>query len=993
MSNSPNITAFTSAYKTLNSAQKQAVDTIEGPVMVVAGPGTGKTQILTLRIANILKETQVTPENILALTFTNSGVHAMRTRLRSYVGDEAYRVGIYTFHSFAEHILSQYRSYFPAQEFATVISEVEKTKLIETILTQHEFSAIVSTYDRFSSLKQVMGAIDDIKQEGLNPDQFEASIASWEEELLLADTMFYKRATGPHKAGDIKPTEVEKVRKRVEKAREIATVFRLYQRALGEDNLYDFSDMILTVLAEFDSNQELVFDLQEQYQYVLVDEHQDTNDGQNKLIERLTDAEHLDGRPNLFTVGDEKQSIYRFQGASDAAFSHFKEQYKDVAVIELEQNYRSTAPILSASHELITNSLPQAQELSSNQSETKPIEVRQFSDYKFELLFVARDIESKIAAGVPADEIAIIYRSNKHLLEIKQLLQQMNVPYQVRSRDTLLDDPAIQMLIRLIRVVADPYDDESLGKLLLADFLQLDSLAVAQTLRAYQQQKRGEERVQGLIEFLALDEQYESLRQLLGELKTYEANHHFSETFKEILQRSGFLAHMLQQSDSRSGLRKVEVLFNEFRQQADRQSEYTASDFLTFIDAVLAYKLNIEVTAADTGVGVQCMTAHGSKGLEFEYVYLINTAMKNWEKSRGFSSIALPLQRYQGDVDDERRLFYVAITRAKKHLSISSSKQDWSGKDMMPSQFIDELGEEAVTQMSTADIETGFESDLTTFFANDRIENSIFAVDYLADRFREENLSVTALNNFIECPIKYLFRNLIQLPDVYTPALRYGNAVHDALEQFFKQSLEAGQVLGREVLLQTYESAMNQSGFFGADYDKFLLKGRQALGMYHDYYQSDWTAQVALEEYIRRTVAFGDLELTLSGKIDKLEYIKEMNTGPVRVVDYKTGKVYSKKSTKAQKEALERQIQFYHLLLEDYKQGDIVVQEAILDFVEPTDVDEFEQKTLSVTEEDLVALRQTIEEMATSVLDGSFLSQGCSKKDCESCEFWAAVHT
>lgn len=983
-------TAFEAAYTNLNDSQKNAVDAIEGPVMVVAGPGTGKTQILTLRIANILLKTDARPENILALTFTNSGVRAMRERLRSYIGDEAYRVGIYTFHSFAEHILQQYRSYFPEREFASVITDLEKVKTIEGILTKHDFSEIVSTYDRFSSLKQVKDAIDDIKQEGISPAEFESRIPAWEQEMLEDESMFYKRATGKYKVGDVKPTELKKVEKRVAKARELATAYTEYQREIAKMNRYDFSDMILSVLSVLEKDENLKLDLQEQYQYVLVDEHQDTNEGQNMLVEFLTDAEHLDGRPNLFTVGDEKQSIYRFQGASDKAFAHFKEHYNDVEVIELTENYRSTSAILDASHELITNSLPKAQQLSSNTNVNPEVEVREFSDYKFELLYITKDIEAKLKDGIDPSNIAIIYRSNKHLKEIKSLFQQFTIPYQVLSRDTLLDDPSILMLVALIRVIHNPFDDASLGRLLFADFLKFDSMTVSDTLRSYRKNSRNGD-VGSLIEHLRADQTYGSLTTLISDMKTYDANHHFRETFKELLHVSGYLNAALSASDSRTFLRKIEILFNEMLQQSDRQEVYSAKDFIDFIDATLAYNLNIEVTATSVGSGVQCMTAHGSKGLEFEHVYLMNTARTNWENSRGFASIALPLERYAGELDDERRLFYVAVTRAKNHLLISSSKQDWYGKAMEPSQFISELGEQGISKIDVSNFEQDNQSELIRFFSNDSIDDSIFSVDYLAARFAEENLSVTSLNNYIDCPLKYLFRNLIHLPDVYTAPLRYGDAVHRALEAFFKKAREAGKIGSRKALLDAYEEAMKTSGFYGDEYETFLLKGRQSLGMYYDYYAKDWVATVALEEYIRCTLETKEGTITLSGMIDKLEFLDEIDHGPVRVVDYKTGKVYSQKSSKAQKEALERQIQFYHLLLRDYKDGDVVVKEAVLDFVEPTEEGVFEQKTLEVTNEDLTVLTENIEQLQRDVKDGSFLSKGCRKKDCEWCTFWDGI--
>lgn len=981
-------TVFLEAYNRLNAQQRKAVDTIEGPVMVIAGPGTGKTQILTLRIANILHKMDTDPSQILALTFTNSGVRAMRERLQAYIGDEAYRVGIYTFHSFAEHILTHYSSYFKDHEFSQVITELEKTKLLEEILEKHDFTEIVSAYDKFSSLTQVKSAVDDIKQEGVSPEEFEALLPAWEQEQFADESMFYKRPTGPFKVGDMKPTEKKKVEKRLAKAREIATVFYEYQRQLAKRNRYDFSDMILSVLQVLEQDKNLALDLQEQYQYVLIDEHQDTNEGQNKLVEFLTDAEHLDGRPNLFTVGDEKQSIYRFQGASDKAFEHFKHRYKDVTVIELEENYRSTAHILSASHSLIQQSLPNAQALRSNLKADHPISVGEFSDYKFELLYVVSDIKEKLVAGVLPDEVAIIYRSNKHLAEIKLLLQQYSIPYHVLSRDTLLDDPSIQMFINLIRVVVNPHNDHYLGKLLFAEFLALDPLVVASTLRHYNLSRRDASDERTLIDLLEESKEYAHVVSLMSSLKTYEANHQFPETFKEVLQQSGYLEHVLASADSRSGLRKIEILFNELRQQADRSSEYSGKDFIEFIDATLAYGLNIEVTAASFGKGVQCMTAHGSKGLEFEHVYLLNTSRSNWEKSRGFAKISLPLPRYAGELDDERRLFYVAITRAKNYLTITSSKQDWYGKALEPSQFLSELSDDTVSTLATDEIESLAADELARFFSSESVGESVFSVEYLRDRFLAENISVTALNNYITCPLTYLFRNLIQLPDVYTPALRYGDAMHRALEAFFTESVAAGTVLSKTKLLDAYEHAMNTSGFFASDFDQYLRKGRQSLAMYYDYYHRDWSIQVALEEYVRRSYKADNVDLTLSGKIDKIEFCDEVGYGKVRVVDYKTGKVYSKKATKAQKEALDRQIRFYHLLLQGYEDGDIKITEAILDFIEPTEDGNFEQKTMAVSPEDIAAVKTEIDTMVREVMDGSFLEKGCGKKDCEACSFW-----
>lgn len=992
MSKSDSGAAFKEAYASLNAAQKEAVDSIEGPVMVIAGPGTGKTTMLTLRIAKILQVTDVSPENILALTFTNSGVQAMRQKLREYIHDDAYRVGIFTFHSFAEHVLTRHASYFPEYEYARVIDDLEKVQIIEHILSTGSFSSIVSLHDPFSSLKQVKSAIDEIKKEGLTPKDFLARIPDWEKRMMSDDSMFYKRKFGEYKAGDLKPAEVKKVEGYVAKAKEIALVFDAYQQELAKRGRYDFTDMIIAVIERLQENQELKLELQEQYQYLLVDEHQDTNDGQNRLIQYLTDAEHLNKRPNLFTVGDEKQSIYRFQGASAESFTHLQSQYEDVKIIELEENYRSTEAVLTASHELIERTVPSAKNLKSNSTHKKPVSIAEFSDYKFELLYVVHDIQRHITAGVDPKEIAVIYRSNKHLRELKTLLHDANIPYRVLSKDTLLDDQSIEMFVTFLRVIAQPLENAQLGKLLFADFLSISALHATETLRNYFETTRTANNRKSLLEYLKEDEEFAQLISAIDKLKTFEANHSFTDFFKEVLHESGFLQHVLKSADSQTGLRKIDTLFSEVKRQSDENRTYSLEDFIRFVDAEKKYQLDIEVTPSGRTNGIGCLTAHKSKGLEFAHVYLINVSRSNWEKSRGFGSIKLPIEGYVGDLDDERRLFYVAMTRAKTHLTISSSAMDWHGKLLEPSQFISELAESAVEKIPTAAFETEHASSLTAFLSNSEEAHSVFEPEYLAELFLRENLSVTALNNYLDCPIKYLFRNLIHLPDVYTTPQRYGDVLHRTLEKFFKEAVGEKKIGTMKTLLSHLTEAIHTSGFSSVEQDKYLAQGTASLTAYFEKYHKKWNTDVSVEEYIKRSLMLSnEREITISGRIDKIEFIDGGTAGRVRVVDYKTGKSYSEKS-REQKDKLDRQLVFYHLLLRSYRDGLYEVEEAVLDFVEPNKKGELEQKTIAVTESDIDALVGSIQEMVTAVTSGTFLKLGCRKKDCEHCAFYSQLH-
>lgn len=984
--------SFEEKYKGLNIAQKKAVDAIEGPVMVVAGPGTGKTTILTLRIANILLKTDVAPENILALTFTNSGVNAIRKKLIEYIGDDAYRVNIFTFHSFAENIIKEFSFYFKELEFSKVISDLEKVEILEEIIEKGGFKEIISSYDLFSSLIQVKGAIDTIKHEGFNPLEFKKKIPEWEKDLLSDDNLFYKRKFGKYNVGDMKPAEKEKVDKKIAKAGEVQEVFEKYQEIIKEKGFYDFSDMILNVLNELESNENLKLDLQEQYQYLLVDEHQDTNDGQNRLIELLTDAEHLEGKPNLFTVGDEKQSIYRFQGASEETFKHFNQIYKDVEVINLEENYRSTKSILDSSHSLILNTIDDAIGLKPfNKGEDKKVSFLEFSNYKFELLFLADEIKKQIEVEkVDPKEIAVIYRSNKHVEDIKDIFSQKDIPFTILSKEYLLQDININNLISILRVVNNPRDSHHLAKALFIDFLQFDSYEVVKTLGEFSTSNRASNKT--LFDFISDKEVFESFVNKIKELKTKSQNSSFGGFFKEFLSEIGYLEHMLSVKDSRYQLLKIDKLFDEIKRQSQNKKGYSLDDFIKFIDSYQKYNLDIETKDPEIIDGVKFMTAHKSKGLEFEYVYMINSTRKNWEKSRGFGKISLPIADYKGDIDDERRLFYVSMTRAKKGLYITSSMQDWEGKEQDKSQFITEIDEEFIENIDTRNFEKENLDSLGLFIKKSDQEKSLWDREYLKNLFLEKNVSVTSLNNYLDCSIKYLFRNLIQLPSEYSANLMYGDLVHNSLEKFFEESRENKKIADKDVLGKNFVDLIDRSSFYDEEYKRYLERGKEALGEYYDEYYKDWTFDIENEKYIRREFELSDGEkINISGRLDKVEFLDSQVGGKINIIDYKTGKPFSDKTKKSDKEDLRRQLIFYHILYENYADNKFFINKAVLDFIEKNKKKEFEQYTLQISDKDIEEVKEDINKMATEIISGGFLDKGCGKRDCEYCKLKSSI--
>ena len=331
--------AFEKAFAELNTAQKEAVEAIYGPVMVIAGPGTGKTQILAVRIANILKTLPDTkPDEIVALTYTESAVASMRTRLAGLIGASAYRVRIHTFHGFARLILEMRPDLFPRTATGTQLSEVSSIALMENLLDAGTYTRIRNPKDPYRLAKNLVNFLSNLKREYYTPEAYRAELTEQLTRVLEDPERINEK--GKY-AGKEKGTFKTK-REKIEKHLEVADLYARYVHTLEEKNLYDYEDLIGEAVRGLETNEDFRYEVGERMQFVLADEHQDANPAQNKLLELVTD---FDGKPNLFVVGDEKQAIYRFQGASLAAFFSFKDKYPDAKIILLTENYRSTKEI------------------------------------------------------------------------------------------------------------------------------------------------------------------------------------------------------------------------------------------------------------------------------------------------------------------------------------------------------------------------------------------------------------------------------------------------------------------------------------------------------------------------------------------------------------------------------------------------------------------------------------------------------------------------
>jgi DNA helicase-2/ATP-dependent DNA helicase PcrA len=452
---------FREAYARLNEAQKIAVDTVEGPVMVVAGPGTGKTQILTLRIANILRKTDAEPSSILALTFTESGVASMRRRLAEMIGGPAYAVNINTFHGFCNEIIKNYPEVFPRIIGSQNITEVDQIRIIQELILDLPLRELKPFGDAFFYLRPILSSINELKREGVTPEKFEALMEKEEQEFRAAPDLFHEK--GPH-AGKMKG-EYQKILKSIGKNRELASVYTAYRDELGKRKLYDYSDMIMEAVQALGGNENLLLILQEQYQYILVDEHQDTNSAQNKILELLC---NFHANPNIFVVGDEKQAIFRFQGASLENFLYFKRLYPGAKFIALEENYRSTQAILDCAHSLIAGEKRLRANIPHPGSK---ITAFALSSPEVENYFLARHIKGKIEEGIVPGEIAVLCRDNRDAFPIARAFDKAGVEYSLESDQNVLSDNGIRKFISILAAVNGFGSQESFIEAMHVDFV------------------------------------------------------------------------------------------------------------------------------------------------------------------------------------------------------------------------------------------------------------------------------------------------------------------------------------------------------------------------------------------------------------------------------------------------------------------------------------------------------------------------------------------
>ena len=1027
---------FREEYEKLNEKQRLAVDTIDGPVMVIAGPGTGKTQILASRVGKILLSTDTLPGNILCLTYTDAGVVAMRKRLLQFIGADAYKVNIYTFHAFCNDVIQENLSLFEKTALDP-ISDLERIELFKELIDSFPKNHPLKRYrgDVYFEINNLQQLFSTMKREGWTPAHINQKIDEYIADLPNRDDFVYKRKFKEFNPGDLKKDKIEEEKEKKEKLRAAVNEFERFQQMMRKKDRYDFDDMINWVIKAFEENKTLLATYQERFLYILVDEFQDTSGTQNKIVDLLINYWE---KPNVFVVGDDDQSIYRFQGANVENMINFADSYKaHLMTVVLTNNYRSTQPILDISKTLIDKNaerlvkqLPGLSKdlLSSNtlinQLTHKPA-LKEYETQRQEMIDITLQVQKLLAEGIPAGRIGVIYKENRYGEELAQYFKLRNIPVYSKRNFNILELPLAQKIILIVKYLAAEHDvpyggDEMLFEILHFDWFKIPPVEIAKlTVEASELRSEEKTSLRRLLHerSIAVPRDlfskgiHEGLKRasfILEKLIADVPNLTLQQLFENIIREAGVLSQVMQSPDKHWQLQVLTGLFDFVKEETRRNPSMKLQKLVNIIELMekegLVLPL-VQVSGSDKGINL--LTAHGSKGLEFEYVFFAGCNASFWEKKRKpYSGYSIPDTIFssspsggsgRGEAEELRRLFYVALTRAEKHLFISYSRFKNDGKDLEPSMFIAEILDRHLLPLEKVFITDDVLSEFSALQFGEseapeieQLEKDL--IDRLLDKFV---MNVTALNNYLCCPLQFYFQNLIRIPSPKNEATEFGSAVHYALEQLFRKMLgpdnmggRNGQFPAKEIFIADFEWYMNRhrESFTQEQFDRRLEYGHQVLSDYYDARINGFNKIVAIERNIRNVVVKG---VPLKGKLDKLEF----DGKSANVVDYKTGdpdKAILKLRAPSDKDPnggdYWRQGVFYKILVDNYQQKDWRVVSTEFDFIEPDKKKIYRKEKLIITPPDIETVMQQITTVWQKIQDRDFYV-GCGRPDCHWCNF------
>lgn len=656
---------------TLNNMQELAVYHTEGPLLILAGAGSGKTRVLTHRVAYLIKEKGVAPYNIMAITFTNKAAGEMRERVDKLVGFGADQVWVSTFHSAC-------------------------VKILHRFIDKIGYSTDFAIYDADDSKKVIKNII----------------------KMMGLDTKIFKEKGVAAKISDFKNklmtvSDVNRMAEYDFKEKTIANIYAEYQRILKSNNALDFDDLIMKTVELFTKCPEVLEIYQERIKYIMVDEYQDTNKAQFKFIQLLASKYQ-----NICVVGDDDQSIYKFRGADIANILQFEKYFKDAKVVKLEQNYRSTKNILDAANAVIKNNVERKDKsLWCDNEEGEKIEVYQAEDGFAEAQMVADTIQEEVDNGrADYNDYAILYRTNAQSRALEEKLMMKNIPYKIIGGQNFYQRREIKDILAYLRIISNSTDDLAVERVInvpkrgigqttvnkAKDFAKENGMNlydVFKDAKNIPELSRAADKIKGFVDMI------ESLKQMIGVdeglpimgEETTENNSSLKEMMDELLKQTGYVVELAaEETDEADGrIENIDELISKLAEYENENDNANLADFLEEVALIS------DIDSLDESSSyVVMMTVHSAKGLEYPYVFLCGM------EDGLFPSYISLMSDDENETEEERRLCYVAITRAMNKLTISYAKRRMIRGETqynMISRFVKEIPSKIVNSKNVTD--------------------------------------------------------------------------------------------------------------------------------------------------------------------------------------------------------------------------------------------------------------------------------------------------
>jgi ATP-dependent DNA helicase UvrD/PcrA len=894
----------------LNPEQRQAVEHGDGPLLVIAGPGSGKTRVITERIVHLLGTVpHLQPENILALTFTDKAAGEMKRRVRESLPAMQTAPFIATFHAFCYHVLREH--HFERQ----LLDKVDVWIFLRRRMEQLGLDFYQKLAEPGAFLHDLNDFFSRCQDELIEPAEFDGFVQKYARDLA-------------QQAKVAEPAERARLEHEAEKKREIARVFRASRRLLEEANRSSLGSIIPEAVRLFDREPEVLRRFRESFRYVLVDEFQDTNFAQVELLRRLVALPS-----NITAVGDDDQAIYRFRGAAHGAFDMFGRAYPGHQTVYLNRNYRSTRKILRVVEVVIgkNDRYVRKPKLKMEKEEGPPVYLLESSEPRSEAFWVGEEIARLESRGTKLGDVAVLYRAHTHRDLLVEEFRRRKMPFAIRGL-SVLSTVIIRDLVAYLRLVDSPHDNISLTRVLVAtDWRFPEELAFEIRQQAAKNRCSLYDALQARERSLFTDELkatgWPELKKLLRDLKRFAERAPVTSLLDELIARLGLT--FLPSDPDQAYVNAFRNFLADWKKnsQTPRLAEFMEY-FQYFVEA--GGKIEAPEPAEASGA-VQMMTVHAAKGLEFPVVFILSVSPRRFPHPQQKPVIEFPDELRKGPqppadihLQEERRLFYVATTRAEQRLYVSSV-----GKHgRRPSVFVDDLLSDPavrardIKRIEVPEIPPGELRKLTSprpraaaqaarqrgLFQDPVDSGRVYPplAEWAArppalDPDGKLRLSATAIEDYLSCPLKFKFNHYLKIPTGPQPALTFGNIMHACVRQYFK--LRRKSVPEFAEVEAFYEASWKGAGFEDS-YQEQTYK-RAGVEQLRSFVEDQNARPVAADAVKMEQHFVLDLDdVVLEGRIDQINPLGWLpgeeghapaRRLPVELVDYKTGKPRSQK--------------------------------------------------------------------------------------------------